>query len=866
MVLSIVGGSIAFTGAAAAAQGDNADSIDLSSSSVSSSSEQVWVNVSISATGKDVIYATDYNNNGDIDDGEVFAVITDGGSADMDNSDGEVAIQVSANSAGFQATSADILVEGEDGSDSENGEVDLAYPFTADASATLSITGTATRDQTAVYSAPATVFLGEEGVNVGPAEGTGGSVTFSGIAGAADGDVIIADDANNVDFTSNNGFSTGGYSTGDPSDEVDYSVRTPQVNNVSLYMGAGKLGADVTDGLVTTDTDTVTISPQFNFQSADRLEIIVTDGDDLDISGDTVSGSPNVVEEDGDYYYTGPTDGEFWVDISDYDTGNYTVEVAGDELSSASNDADFEITNSETTIELEHNSVVKGESVVATATGTPGENVIVRVDNDALADTMPNGSVVSAADLYANTGDVVIRVHNNIADITYAELSLGDDGVAQTRIKTGALEAGSTATFEVATFPDADAEDDVDLEVFEQSISIDDARKTVAAGSDFTMNGTAPEASEVAAYVKIDDTWYLIPGSTNPDTSLDSDDYELELTASDELNIPGSYRVGVAAWPSSGNADAQLTNDEWTNLETTTSTLIRSVEGNLSAQISRNRIAVASNDEVTLSGLAVGQTDVVYYVVGPRGDVMTSNLSVDEQEFSRDIGGFDRRGVHEIVVVGTGRDGGYETPPSTVVSQVGSSATQEQAIEVIKDRHSGAGVDDVWVQTNLTAESARVTLEAADRLGQEEVTISGTSNRQPDTVYFIEMADDNGNIVASGESEVNANGTWNLTLDLSEVETGMYTLSVEGDEASAMQRVEVAESVTTETPTATPEPTATAESTLTATAESTSTAPGAAGTDEPTETTSEDQPGFGAVIVLIALLGAALLAARRNAF
>ena len=76
----------------------------------------------------------------------------------------------------------------------------------------------------------------------------------------------------------------------------------------------------------------------------------------------------------------------------------------------------------------------------------------------------------------------------------------------------------------------------------------------------------------------------------------------------------------------------------------------------------------------------------------------------------------------------------------------------------------------------------------------------------------------------------------------------MYTLSVEGDEASAIQEVEVVESVTTETPTATPEPTATEEP------------------SEPTATESEDQLGFGAVIALIALLGAALLAARRNAF
>jgi PGF-CTERM protein len=60
-------------------------------------------------------------------------------------------------------------------------------------------------------------------------------------------------------------------------------------------------------------------------------------------------------------------------------------------------------------------------------------------------------------------------------------------------------------------------------------------------------------------------------------------------------------------------------------------------------------------------------------------------------------------------------------------------------------------------------------------------------------------------------------------------------------------------SVTFETETPTPEPET----------------PTATPTDTPTDTptpTSEDQPGFGAVLALIALIGAALLAARRNDF
>nr|WP_281361601.1 BGTF surface domain-containing protein [Natronomonas gomsonensis] len=111
---------------------------------------------------------------------------------------------------------------------------------------------------------------------------------------------------------------------------------------------------------------------------------------------------------------------------------------------------------------------------------------------------------------------------------------------------------------------------------------------------------------------------------------------------------------------------------------------------------------------------------------------------------------------------------------------------------------------------------------------------------------------DNGTVIAMPHQDSNDNEEYDFVT--SEGEEDAPYLNAEGEI--------VLDSATLTVDTSTPTPTATA----TATPEPTATATDEPATDEPTETESEDQPGFGAVIALIALLGAALLAARRNAF
>jgi transcription elongation GreA/GreB family factor len=95
----------------------------------------------------------------------------------------------------------------------------------------------------------------------------------------------------------------------------------------------------------------------------------------------------------------------------------------------------------------------------------------------------------------------------------------------------------------------------------------------------------------------------------------------------------------------------------------------------------------------------------------------------------------------------------------------------------------------------LEAENPSLTIDdftTDGEVAQGEVTISGTSNREDGTVVFIEALGRNENVVASDEAEVVAStGTWSTTLDLSDVETGTYTLRADDDVTGATREFEL---------------------------------------------------------------------------
>ena len=135
-----------------------------------------------------------------------------------------------------------------------------------------------------------------------------------------------------------------------------------------------------------------------------------------------------------------------------------------------------------------------------------------------------------------------------------------------------------------------------------------------------------------------------------------------------------------------------------------------------------------------------------------------------------------------------------------------------------------------------------------------EATVSGTTNIALGSEASIRVSQRGEDAESSLETQshnISEDGSFEATLDFSDREEGDQATVEFRAEGSAIQTNDGLFGEMAEEP---PEPTATPEPM----------------TDEPTEEPTatpepEGQPGFGAVIALVALLGAALLAARRNA-
>ncbi len=178
------------------------------------------------------------------------------------------------------------------------------------------------RTQPADTSPPVRVFVGET-LDVSDVQLTGGgtvgsgSVTLVGVAGDADG-TSESIDPTNADF---GGFETGGYDVAaDGDDRAEFVVAEPRVTSVVVR---NQNGANVTDGWEPTGGD-LTVTVEYNFAEADRLDLTVESPDGLDVT-------PQVAAIDR----ITRSGGSVTLDLSDEPVGTFEITVEGSDLDRA---------------------------------------------------------------------------------------------------------------------------------------------------------------------------------------------------------------------------------------------------------------------------------------------------------------------------------------------------------------------------------------------------------------------------------------------------------------------------------------------------------------------------------------------------
>ncbi|MFC7187426.1 PGF-CTERM sorting domain-containing protein, partial [Halorubrum yunnanense] len=365
--------------------------------------------------------------------------------------------------------------------------------------------------------------------------------------------------------------------------------------------------------------------------------------------------------------------------------------------------------------------------------------------------------------------------------------------------------------------------------VLHKSVTLDAPAGTYTINSEVDLNGTAEGVDSVDVYVRDQGRWQILVS----DIEVESDDSfeEEDVVMSDQATVGsdaarilgqvGSYRIGVVDHSAfSGNDDIRTT--DFTGA-TSNSRSIRTVEGNLNAQFGFiNGQVNQLDDSVDISGTAEGQSaeGVSLVYVDRRGSVSAETLDV---ESDGTIDSDDRaiptglaEGTVSVHVISPGRDGNFgnaELPNGQSgesglnnwinqnVSNDNLNGDQARSRILSETTDDTASDDLVVTQTFRYAESQTTIDSVYPQEAQAEgvnpvaagetMVVEGTTNLRPDDNSInVELLNQDGESFEISSTETwGTDGSWNVAIDTSDIETGSYV--VESDDGQNSDRAEV---------------------------------------------------------------------------
>ena len=729
---------------------------------------------------------------------------------------------------------------------------------------------------------------------------------------------------------------TGTYDTnGEADDGEGVTLQTPRITDVEVQNSGG---GDVTGSVLQTGSN-ANVLVDYNYEEAEDVEITVEDEDGLEVTSEILaSEQSDTLNTDSDRGNAPAADDSFNVGFeinpSNVDEGQYTITVEGVEdldFGQASETVTVNISADQTaSLDFESEEVTQGQDLTYNVNDSPEGNfhaVIIESEEFRSGATLGEAERIfrSVGDVsdrgVVNDGSVVTVDDDNEGDIAadssdyaYAIVEI-DGGTGVGSIETQFLDDSSV---DVELFPAGDAvdsesydtgdltdsdefssDDEQDFDVVEGEVTLDSPSGTYITGSEVDINGTAAEGIEnVAIYARDNGDYEKVTVDGDDDTinvegdnTFEEEDVVLSsegnADGNDILSLPGSYRIGVIDTndieDSDGNVPDSITTSNF-NSNVSSATSIRVTDTALNGTFTTYNGQIATDDEqIDVAGQAPGKDNVIVVFVGPRGNTVAEEVSVDDDDSfeEEDIGISDlSEGTITAHIISNGRDDTFGEDGSTFSSvdnfrtssddtAFGSSSTGDQIREVIlSNTVDDTASDDLIVNEQFRLSDGLTTIDSVTSPVEANgtVEVEGTTNRKPDdnTITVEILNEEDESFTVDSTDEWASDGQWSVAVDLSDtdIEPGNYTIeSDDGDntdrdsvvvvEAGSLEE-EQPETDTPEPETDTPEPETEMETEMQTEME----------TEE--ATTEASGPGFTAAIALIALVAAALLAVRRN--
>jgi PGF-CTERM protein len=666
---------------------------------------------------------------------------------------------------------------------------------------------------------------------------------------------------------------------------------------------SGSVAADeVADGDVVFAGETVTFDTSGTSASAgDTLRLVQNPGTDDATTVRQVSVNSSGIAE---------------INTDDLETDDYGLFNDGEEL------VTFDLIVQSLDTEFDEDSVDDDESATLEVSSNRVEDFTVTVEADGLSNddlldifaasgateneddevefTTSDGEEVEAnfdgidADDYTFNFSVADTTAESSADITVTEAEGAEMSLAE---NSYTVESGDATTLTVEFTETTEGY----IQIGDDDIGYKNTWLVEDTDEDGTVNltfnsfatGTSPYGLSVAGDDDAEVTWNssgsLSAGSTSP--PLDPGNYEVEVAANGEDIDDAPDGVGTLAVTERSSSDAAtwVTYGEVVNDIEDGDDVVEAIEAGDVTQrsdVALGDYAVVQFQASGISGYLEQNEDDYAGAFGATDDAGASeplSLSVEQDNPAPNTEGESIPLDELTYVVDDERNSLYVVVPTTGVSgaDIEDGDRYNATLEVNADSVLNEDSTDERLSTTFDVTEREVSLDAnADDVvevgASENASVSGSTTVAPGTEVTVRLRSVSGAenpFVMSETVTVAEDGSIDANFDLADVAVGTNLTvavsaspSLDGETEWDGVVVEQTEETPTPTPTDDGTPTdgtPTDDGTPTPTPTATPT-PTDDGSPTPTDETTTTTPGFGAVVALVALIGAALLALRRD--